>query len=164
MLAATEGILAISSKNVLTKALSFQLRVRYHWIFQITTIACTIIGFIVVFVNKNIHSKHHFKSWHGIIGLITVILTVSASIGGLLTLYSSALKNYLSPSVNKLFHTAAGIITFVFGSVTILLGLYTGWFKRNSTEATQVLCFVIVSFTALLTLVQPIRTFLKRLF
>lgn len=163
MLAATEGILAISSKNLLTKALSFQLRVRYHWFFQTAAVACTIVGFIVVFVNKNIHNKHHFKSWHGIIGLTTVILTVSASIGGLLTLYNANLKNYLSPNVNKLFHTIAGIITFVFASITILLGLYSGWFQRNTTEATQVICFVIVSFTALWTLVQPVRTFLKRL-
>jgi len=146
-----EGILMLTSNNRLTKGLSLshKLKVRYHWIIQAVGVSCSTIGFTVIYINKNIKEKPHFHSWHGIAGLISVICCSPACITGVAALYSFSLKNYVKPVNNKFSHRICGVLTFIIGSITVLLSLCTRWFERNVNDVVTVLWFIILLFVML---------------
>ncbi|KAF2903855.1 hypothetical protein ILUMI_02314 [Ignelater luminosus] len=143
----SEGILLLAPNNTLTRALSLthKSRVKYHWIIQIVGIVSSLAGFIVIYINKNLKDKPHFHSWHGLIGLISVIGFIPSIISGIVALYGFALKNYIKPVNSKLIHRICGILTFSIGSITVLLSLYTKWFQRNVNDLLTITWFIFIS-------------------
>lgn len=113
---------------------TYKQRVQRHWILQLCGLICIIAGFIAIVVNKIKANKFHFTSIHGIFGLIAFILVILSSFGGLTTMYSSKLKNILSPVYIKLLHTGFGISAYIAGILNMIIILYSGWLKDDDFE------------------------------
>lgn len=47
---------------------------KYHRLFQLAMIACTIIGFSAIYLNKESNNQPHFTSWHSLSGGIACFL------------------------------------------------------------------------------------------
>ncbi|KAF5300505.1 hypothetical protein FQA39_LY02304 [Lamprigera yunnana] len=142
-----EGILIFAPGNRLTTALSHKTKVKLHWIIQSISLGSGVIGFIVIYINKDLHNKPHFHSWHGILGLISTVLFIPVGMSGIIALYSFNFRDYIHPITTKLIHRICGVATFVAGGVTILLSLYTNWFKRRVNDDITLMWFILLFFT-----------------
>lgn len=144
------------------KNINHKQRVQYHKYVQIAGIICTAIGFIAIYVNKNLHSKHHFKSYHGIAGLIVVILVCLVGLGGALADYSFSLRNYVKPVYIKIVHSFAGILLIIVANLTVILGLYTHWFAKFGNVNLIWPIIVVISINSLLVLRKAVATIKDR--
>ncbi|EDO45381.1 predicted protein, partial [Nematostella vectensis] len=131
-----EAILMFSPHSSLIPTLPRATKAFWHWVLQTTAIILALIGFIVIFVNKNLHGKSHFVSWHGTFGLVVIILILVQAFQGVSVLYPKF--NLLSKKLSerKVLHALLGTLVFALGSATIVLGFFSNWFVKNSNEAT----------------------------
>lgn len=116
------------------KSINHKQRVQFHLYLQIAGILCTSIGFVAIYVNKNLAGKHHFKSYHGICGLIMMIFVCLVGVGGCLCYYSFRLRSYIRPVLLKIYHSFGGILALVVGDLTVILGFYSHWFEKNGNK------------------------------
>lgn len=124
------------------RSINHKQRVQFHLYTQIAAIVCTAIGFVAVYVNKNLLGKHHFKSYHGICGLAVMILVFVVGLGGSLAFYSFSLRSYIRPVLLKIYHSFGGILTIIVGNLTVILGFYSHWYSKNGNVN---LIWVIIS-------------------
>jgi cytochrome b-561 domain-containing protein 2 len=157
-----EAVMIMSQDNIIASKLSRQGRVRLHWILQAAAAASIFTGFLVIVINKNIHNKSHFKSWHSILGLVFLVSVGITSCGGVITLYSFRLKQYLKPAKMKLIHNLAGVLTFTIGVVTEIFGIYTLWFPKHASLSAQVVCTVFVVLGGIFTLESAVKSAYSR--
>lgn len=129
---------------------------------QILGGAVTFIGFGVIYVNKTIHDKPHFQSWHGLLGLITVICLFSVGCGGFLSKYSFDLRAYVKPVHTKLIHTLFGALTLILGYTVVILGLYSGWYQKNGVQDLIYIFVAILMVNMICTLQKATKTFRER--
>lgn len=161
----TEGVFILTKNNFLADRISHTWRVRWHWILQVVAMVCTIAGFTIVVVNKNLKNKEHWKSWHGLLGLISVICAVIPTcITGVPALYHRDLRDYISSRLNQLIHSLFGITCLILGSITMLLSLYTKWFARRTESSLLVfnICWMIMFVPLVWSLFAPIKKAIKR--
>lgn len=148
----------MSQDNIIASKLSHQARVRLHWMLQAGAAAFIFSGFLVIVINKNIHNKNHFHSWHSIIGLVFLVSVGITSSGGVITLYSFRLKQYLKPAKMKLLHNMIGVLTFAIGVVTEIFGIYTHWFPKHASLSAQVVCTVFVILGGIFALENAVKS------
>jgi cytochrome b-561 domain-containing protein 2 len=153
-----EAVMIMSQGNIFASNLSRQGRVRLHWILQAGAAAFIFAGFLVIVVNKNLHNKNHFKSWHSVIGLVFFVCVGITSSGGVVTLYSFRLKQYVKPAKMKLLHNLVGVLTFAIGVVTEIFGIYTPWFPKHASLSAQVVCTVFVVLGGIFTLEGAVKS------
>jgi hypothetical protein len=153
-----EAVMIMSQDNVMASKLSHQARVQMHWMLQAGAAACIFSGFLVIVINKNKHNKNHFQSWHSVIGLVFLVFVGITSSGGVITLYSIRLKQYLKPAKMKLIHNLAGALTFAIGVVTEIFGVYTLWFSKHAGISAQVICTVFVILGGIFTLENAVKS------
>ena len=79
-----------------------------------------LVGFCVIFVNKSMRKKHHFTSWHGLIGLITVLAVVVQVTIGLV--YYLKLMNAQLALLRRL-HRFMFFVVALLGSVSMSIGI-----------------------------------------
>jgi cytochrome b-561 domain-containing protein 2 len=157
-----EAVMIMSQDNIIASKLARQGRVRLHWILQAGAATFIFAGFLVIVINKNLHNKNHFQSWHSIIGLIFFVCVGITSSGGVVTLYSLRLKQYLRPAKLKLLHNLVGVLTFAIGVVTEIFGIYTLWFPKHASLSAQVVCTVFVVLGGILTLESAVKSAYSR--
>jgi cytochrome b561 len=157
-----ESILVLSEDNILTFLLpSLKKTVReHHWIIQTLAAMCNLVGFITMIVQKNIRGRGHFISTHAILGLVTIVLSFVACIGGVFTLYTAKLKNWVKPSYIKLMHTIIGIVTFVLGVAAEATG-FVG--LNNESDDTGTICIVLLAFASFVVTEGAVRHAYSRL-
>lgn len=148
----------MSQDNIIVSKLSRQARVRLHWMLQAGAAAFIFSGFLVIVINKNTHNKNHFQSWHSVIGLIFLVFVGITSSGGVTTLYSFRLKQFLKPAKMKLIHNLIGVLTFAIGVVTEIFGIYTQWFLKHAGLSAQVVCTVFVILGGIFTLESAVKS------
>lgn len=142
----SEGILALSKESVLRSKfkISGSLKILLHWS-GLTVAAILIgIGFIIITISKNLRNKHHYTSWHGLLGLIAIIAYIPPCINGVMTLYGKDLKHYVKPKIVKLVHVVSGTLCFVCGGLSLILSVYTNWFARKTDRNFYVFLFALV--------------------
>ncbi|CAH1169630.1 unnamed protein product [Phaedon cochleariae] len=153
MLLMTEGVLIISKENPIGRRLRLNhtLKLRYHWIIIAIALALILAGFLVIVINKNNLNKQHFKTWHGLFGLLGIIGCLPAVMNGTAALFDAELKSFIKPSTIKLIHQASGSVAFIFGGLAVILSVYSKWFGRASDNnrylfmlglTTSVYCFL----------------------
>ena len=109
-------------------------KVKFHWILQTAAVITALGGFAAIYQNKNMYNKPHFKSWHGLLGLSTVILICLQSLQGLGVLYSYLpLAKKMKPSQLKQLHAVCGSLVFLVACITLGLGFNSNWFIRNAS-------------------------------
>lgn len=158
LLLMAEAVMIMSQGNIIASNLSRQGRVRLHWILQASAAAFIFAGFLVIVINKNLHSKNHFKSWHSVIGLVFLVCVGITSSGGVVTLYSLRLKQYIKPAKMKLFHNLVGVLTFVIGVASVIFGIYTHWFIKHAGLSAQIVCTVFVVLGGIFTLGSAVKS------
>ena len=158
LLLMAEAVMIMSQGNIITSNLSRQGRVRLHWILQASAAAFIFAGFLVIVINKNLHNKKHFKSWHSVIGLVFLVCVGITSSGGVVTLYSLRLKQYIKPAKMKLLHNLVGVLTFGIGVATEIFGIYTHWFLQHATLSVQIVCTVFVVLGGIFTLESAVKS------
>lgn len=149
----TAAINAITPGDLATEWMPIRLRSARHWVLQVLAAIIIILGFLVILSNKIINSKSHFVSLHARFGLASLIFMALTMLGGLGALYSLKLKNYLAPMYTKVLHASVGLVTFILGIITILLGLFSKWWDFG--DVLRYTSFTLVLLIMLFTILRP---------
>lgn len=146
-----QGILALADYNFVTHRLTFQKRATVHWVTQALALVLITIAQAAIYAQKSEKGRSHFTTLHGIIGLITYLMTVVSSLGGVFTLYSYQLRAFLRPITIKIIHTLIGILTYLMGVATIGTGIFSkSWMRPVEHD-----CWVLPVMMAILICTTP---------
>ncbi|XP_072941633.1 transmembrane reductase CYB561D2-like [Epargyreus clarus] len=149
----TTAVNAITPGDLATEWMPMRLRSARHWVLQVLMAIITLTGFLIILSNKIIHEKPHFVTLHAKFGLAALIFMVVTCTGGLGVLCSLKLKNYLAPIYIKLLHASFGLLTFVLGVITIILGTFSRWWSFG--EILRYSCLLLVLLVMLFTILRP---------
>lgn len=120
----SHAILSMADNHALTKSLNYQQRVTVHWILQLSAFTLITIAQTCIYLNKERNSKPHYQSTHALFGLITYLLTLCATFGGVFARYSFKLRDYVKPVAVKITHGFLGLLVYYMAVITICLGVH----------------------------------------
>lgn len=157
----TEAILLFSPHGSPIKQLPHKTKGRVHWILQSLCASCAVLGLAAISYNKYLNDKPHFTSWHGFLGLLTVCVTGLQSVGAVPLIYHSLAKGW-SLAKLKRYHAASGLITYLLGSGSILLGLCSAWFTASVSGYTWYLSALCPAISALVMMNQVTNAYMAK--
>ncbi|XP_034388852.1 cytochrome b561 domain-containing protein 2 isoform X2 [Cyclopterus lumpus] len=149
----TEAILLFSPYGSPLKKFSHKTKGCVHWFLQVSCVSCAVLGLAAIFYNKHLNGKPHFTSWHGLLGLFTVCVVGLQSVAAVPLVYHSLAKGW-SLAKLKRYHTATGLVTYLLGSASLLLGLSSAWFTGSVGEYTWYLSALSSALNALIIMNQ----------
>ncbi|TNN84329.1 Cytochrome b561 domain-containing protein 2 [Liparis tanakae] len=149
----TKAILIFSPYGSLLKKFPHKTKGRVHWFLQVLCVSCAVLGLAAIFYNKHLNGKPHFTSWHGLLGLLTVCAVGLQSVAALPLVYHSLAKGW-SLAKLKRYHTATGLVTYLLGSASLLLGLSSAWFTGSVGEYSWYLSALCCALNALIIMNQ----------
>ncbi|XP_028680523.1 transmembrane reductase CYB561D2 [Erpetoichthys calabaricus] len=123
----TEAVLIFSPDSSPIQKFSHKMKGRYHWILQALAVSCGSLGWAAIFYNKQLNQKPHFATWHGLIGLLTILYAVMQSLGGISLLYPKLADGW-SLAKLKRYHSTSGLVCYLLGCTSLLLGMSSLWF------------------------------------
>ncbi|XP_069392776.1 transmembrane reductase CYB561D2 isoform X2 [Paralichthys olivaceus] len=157
----TEAILLFSPHGSPIKSFSHKVKGRVHWILQCLCVSCAVLGLAAISYNKHLNSKPHFTSWHGLLGLLTVCVVGLQSLAAVPLIYHSLVKGW-SLAKLKRYHAASGLITYLLGSISLLLGLCSAWFTASVGEYTWYLSALCPAVSALIIMNQVTSAYMAK--
>ncbi|KAL3320002.1 hypothetical protein Ciccas_001329 [Cichlidogyrus casuarinus] len=107
---------------------------RLHWILHLGGLLCFVVGFCVIYMNKNRNQKQHFATWHASFGIFAIACVSFQCMFGVVTKYNTKLKLILPHFKAKLYHATFGVLGFLAISLAFCLGLYSRWFQDRLAE------------------------------
>uniref|UniRef100_A0A8C7XI95 ascorbate ferrireductase (transmembrane) n=1 Tax=Oryzias sinensis TaxID=183150 RepID=A0A8C7XI95_9TELE len=149
----TQAILLFSPHGSLVRRFSHKAKGRLHWMLQGLGALCAVTGLTAIFYNKGLNGKPHFTSWHGLLGLLTVCVAVAQSLAAVPLIYHSLAKGW-SLAKLKRYHAASGLVAYLLGSGSLLLGLCSTWFTASVGEHTWYLAALGPAVSALVIMNQ----------
>lgn len=147
----TEAILLFSLHSSPAGKLKHQVKSRLHWILQCSCVSCALLGLGAIFYNKHLNGKPHFSTWHGLVGVVTVCVVAVQSVAALPLIYHKLAKGW-SLAKLKRYHAAAGLVTYLLGSASLILGACSAWFTSSvggNAWYVTVLCPAVAAFTVM---------------
>lgn len=126
----SEAILVFSPHGSLIKRFAHRTKSRFHWMLQGLCLSCAVLGIVAIYYNKHLNGKPHLSSWHGVLGMMTLWVMMLQSLAALPLLYHSLAKGW-SLARLKQYHAATGMVTYLLGCLSILLGLSSAWFTAS---------------------------------
>ncbi|KAJ8258337.1 hypothetical protein COCON_G00173490 [Conger conger] len=123
----TEAVLLFSPHSSPLQKAPHKSKARCHWALQCACAACAGLGLAAIVCNKQLNGKPHFTSWHGVAGLLTACGLGAQCLGGLPLLYPRLLKGW-SLARLKRYHAASGLLAYLLGTASLLLGMSSLWF------------------------------------
>lgn len=157
----TEAILIFSPHGSPVRKLPHKTKGRIHWLLQCVCVVCAALGLAAISYNKHLHGKAHFTSWHGLLGLLTVLVVGVQSVAALPLVYPSLAKGW-SLARLKRYHAASGLLTHLLGSVSLLLGLSSAWFSSAVGEHAWYLAALCPSLSALAVMSQVTGSYVAK--
>ena len=157
----TEAILLFSPHSSPVAKLKHQTKARLHWVLQGLSASCAAVGLAAIFYNKHLNGKAHFVTWHGLMGVITVGVVVMQSVGALPLLYHKLAKGW-SLAKLKRYHAASGLLTYLLGSASLLLGTCSAWFTSSVSGYVWYLAAVCPTLAALVVMSQVTSAYTAR--
>lgn len=157
----TEAILLFNSHSSLVGKLKHKTKGRLHWILQCLCVFCAVVALITISYNKNLNGKPHFTSWHGLIGLVTVIVVVLQSLGAVSLLYPKLAKGW-SLAKLKRYHATSGLLTYLLGSISLFLGLCSTWVSSNVSGYVWYLAALCPTLCALVIMSQVTNAYMAK--
>lgn len=154
----TEAILLFSSHGSPVRKLAHKTKGRIHWVLQSLCVTCAVTGLVVIVYNKDLNGKPHLTSWHGLLGLVTVCVVGLQSLAAVPLIYHSLAKGW-SLAKLKRYHAASGLVTYLLGSGTLLLGLCSTWFTAAVSDYTWYLSALCPALSTLVIMDQVSRTY-----
>lgn len=157
-----EAIFVFSGNSFLSRNLKYSERMAVHGVLQLAACTFFVIGLISVYNYKLNDNQTHFDTWHGISGLIAMILMIILSLGGFMLRYSYLISHIISPVSTKIIHSAAGVTTYLITVFSVCFGFDSEWFRRGFDDSliTSLIVFSIIS--ASLVVIQPIVKIVNR--
>ena len=136
-----------------------------HQALNIAAVVFAILGFCVIYYNKDVNDKPHFTTWHGLLGLITVIFITGQSLGGDIVKYEW-IRRILGVKISlgklKIYHATSGLVAFTLVVTTMMLALYSTWFTSQVGWVLWLLCNGSVSFMAVIIMNQVVTEYLPK--
>lgn len=157
----TEAILLFSPHGSPIKTFSHKSKVRIHLTLQCLCVCCAALGLAAITYNKHLSGKAHFTSWHGLLGVLTVCVACLQSLAAVPLIYHSLAKGW-SLAKLKRYHAATGLVTHLLGSVSLLLGLCTGWFTASVGKYAWYLAALCPTVAALVLMNQVTNAYMAK--
>ncbi|KAM6927443.1 transmembrane reductase CYB561D2 [Xenentodon cancila] len=157
----TEAILLFSPHASLIRKLPHKQKGRVHWILQCLCVSCAVLGLAAISYNKHLNSKAHFTSWHGLLGLLTVCVAGAQSLAAVPLFYHSLARGW-SLAKLKRYHAASGLITYLLGSASLLLGLCSAWFTASVKDYIWYLSALCPALSGLIVMNQVSNAYLAK--
>ncbi|XP_038626621.1 cytochrome b561 domain-containing protein 2 isoform X2 [Tachyglossus aculeatus] len=157
----TEALLVFSPESSLLRSLSRKGRARCHWVLQLLALLCAVLGFGLIIYNKEVHGKTHLSTWHGRMGLLTVLWAGLQCTGGLALLYPKLLPHWPLAKL-KLYHATSGLVGYLLGSTSLLLGMCSLWFTTTIPGKGWYLAALCPILTSLVIMNQVSNAYLYR--
>ncbi|KAJ9581855.1 hypothetical protein L9F63_003810 [Diploptera punctata] len=142
----TEAVILLSRESIF-KFLKYDREelIRKHWILHLLGGTAIAIGLTTIILHKENEHYPHFKTFHSITGLISVILFVLGCLHGIITLYSPNFQSLVKPFKIKFTHVCIGILTFLFGMLSQCSGIFSNFFYTVSSWEAQLTCIILVT-------------------
>ncbi|KAL8212304.1 UNVERIFIED_CONTAM: hypothetical protein K2H54_042523 [Gekko kuhli] len=157
----TEALLAFSPESSLLRPFSRKAKIRFHWALQLLALLCAVLGLAFISYNKYINGKAHFATWHSLTGLLTVLYASIQCVGGLALLYPKLIKNWTLAKL-KLYHATSGLIGYLLGCASLMLGMCSLWFTTSVTGVSWYLSMLSPVLTSLVIMSQVSNAYLYR--
>lgn len=157
----TEAILLFSPHASPVKRLPHRTKTRVHWLLQCVCACCAALGLAAICYNKRLHGKAHLGSWHGLLGLLTVVVLGLQSVAALPLVYHRLARG-CSLAALKRCHAASGLLAYLLGSASLLLGLCSSWFSGSVREHAWYLSALCPALTALLVTKQVASAYVAK--
>lgn len=157
----TEALLIFSPETSLLRSFSRKIRVRAHWALQLLALLCALLGLGIITYNKHLNGKGHFVTWHGLTGLLAVLYASGQCAGGVLLLYPKLMKNWTLAKL-KLYHATSGLVGYLLGCASLMLGMCSLWFTTTVTGASWYLAMLCPLVTSLVIMNQVSNAYLYR--
>lgn len=157
----TEALLIFSPETSLLRSFSRKVRVRAHWALQLLALLCALLGLGIITYNKHLNGKGHFVTWHGLTGLLAVLYAGGQCAGGVLLLYPKLMKNWTLAKL-KLYHATSGLVGYLLGCASLMLGMCSLWFTTTVTGVSWYLAMLCPVITSLVIMNQVSNAYLYR--
>lgn len=157
----TEALLIFSPETSLLRSFSRKVKVRVHWALQLLALLCALLGLGIITYNKHLNGKAHFVTWHGLMGLLTVLYAGGQCGGGVLLLYPKLMKNWTLAKL-KLYHATSGLVGYLLGCASLMLGMCSLWFTTSVTSISWYLAMLCPLITSLVIMNQVSNAYLYR--
>lgn len=157
----TEALLTFSPESSLLRPFSRKAKIRFHWALQLLALICAGLGLAFISYNKYINGKAHFATWHSLTGLLTVLYATLQCMGGLALLYPKLIKNWTLAKL-KLYHATSGLIGYLLGCASLMLGMCSLWFTTSVTGVSWYLSMLSPVLTSLVIMSQVSNAYLYR--
>lgn len=151
----------MADNNFVTQSLNYQNRVTVHWVLQTSALILITVAQTCIFLNKNRFGKDHYQTTHSLFGLITYLLTVLSTLGGVFTKYSFQLKHIMKPLLAKAMHSFSGLLAYVLAIITICLGINQFW-GNSSDSFVKPIIYVLLFITTLYVSIKSFILFASR--
>lgn len=139
-------------------------RSRVHLYMQLIASVCAAIGFIAIYVNTNsMGEKHHFNTYHGIFGLIVMIMIGINGIGGASVYYASRIGFLARSDIFKTLHSIGGVLIFILGNLSVILGFYSKWYEKKGFPQLRFFIIPLMCLSTILVLKKCLLTLKDRL-
>ncbi|PIO23710.1 hypothetical protein AB205_0072100 [Aquarana catesbeiana] len=136
-------------------------RTRAHWVLQLLAVLCALLGLGIIYTNKVYQEKPHFSTWHGLVGLLTVLCTAVQNLGGVTLLYPKLVQRW-TLATRKLYHATSGLLGYLLACGSLMLGMCSLWFTANVTGMAWYLCALSPLLTGLVVMNQVSNAYLYR--
>lgn len=99
---------------------------------QLLALLSALLGLGLVILHKEQLGKAHLATWHGQAGLLAVLWAGLQCAGGVGLLYPKLLPRWPLAKL-KLYHATSGLVGYLLGSTSLLLGMCSLWFTASVT-------------------------------
>jgi cytochrome b-561 domain-containing protein 2 len=111
-------------------------------VYELRTVWFVDAGYGVIFYSKWERKKPHLASWHGMVGLATVIYIVLQCCGGLNLLYPQLAMRIVRLASLKQLHATSALVLCSLVAGALLTGMASNWFTATVTGTSWYACAV----------------------
>ncbi|XP_077287150.1 transmembrane reductase CYB561D2-like [Arctopsyche grandis] len=151
-----EAILSFAPSNSWSFIMHHKHRKVVHLILQVLGAIFVIVGFSLAVAAKS--PKLHFRSGHGICGLIGFIFTLICLVNGTLTFLAPKLRDKIRPTTIKFGHAVCGCIAVSMGLITLCIAINTSWFINSNGKGVSGIATALVVLSLAFTLLYPAKS------
>lgn len=158
-----EAITVFSPSSSLIPSWQRSTKANVHGYMMVASLFSAIAGFIVIYYNKEINNKEHFTTWHGTMGLVTVLWACVQCFGGVLLKYNWLVSSWkIRLADMKLYHATSGLCAFTLVSVTLVMALFSDWFSNAAARTTWWGVFATLACLSLMVMQQITTAYLPQ--
>ncbi|KAF7650636.1 hypothetical protein LDENG_00122930 [Lucifuga dentata] len=161
----TEGILLFSAEGSPFCFKSRKGKVRLHWLCQALVLVAAATGLSFMVASKNVSERPHLATWHSVMGVCTLVVTVLQAACGICLVFPKLLwvssSSSLPPRL-KLYHATCGLLVYLLATLTVVLAMFSDWFQAMVKGMTWWAFLLLPLFPALVVMNQITNAYLPR--